>query len=149
MAIVDLRFPSEIREALRRFAEAYEPELLHSVAASAEIPADSDEDLAELWHTGLITGLDSDMRALIGLLAQPQFGSGPVAIDEDEAMHALRGFSVLRLSIRAGILRDIDDDALESDEVDRLTLTPSARHAYACYGILGQIQAALCDALES
>lgn len=149
MAIIDLRFPVEIREALRLFADGYEPERIHSVVESAEIPADADEDLAELWHSGLIAGVDADMRALVGLLSRPEFGRGAVAIPEDEAMHALRGFTVLRLALRSGPLRDVDDETLETDAVDRRRLTPAARHAYACYGILGQIQAALCDALET
>ena len=147
MPTFDLRFPPEVRLALHRLAEGFGPELTHPVALRAAVPHDADEDFSEVWLNALADRVDDDVAGLRHLLATQDFGAGPVTISEDEALAALRGFSVLRMAIRVTILRDIPDSDLESGEVDHRRLAPAARHAYACYGALGEIQAAICDGL--
>ncbi len=148
MPTLDLRFPPEVRLALERFVAGFEPPLVHPVAAAAEIPADADEDFAALWHEELAAGIDADTEALRALLARPDFGRAPLTLGDDEALAALRGFTVMRLLLRSAALGEIPDERLEQGAVDRRTLDAATRHAYACYGALGDIQEALCASLD-
>lgn len=146
MPVLDLRFPAEVRDALRRLARGFGGQLTHPIAAAARVPED-DEDLADFWRGELRERIDADMDALRALLADPALGVGPVELGDDAALAALRGFTVLRLALRNTVLREIPDEALETGEADRQRLRPSVRHGYACYAALGELQAALCDIL--
>ena len=149
MPSVDLRFPGEVRLALADLAR-----LLADVAPGdgrgrqSQAPEDDDRDFAAEWLAGLRKRTKEDLGDALRLLKNPDFGEGPVVLDDNEALGALRGFTALRLTLRATALKALPDEALESGRVDRRKLAAPGRRAYACYGALGEIQAMLCEALS-
>jgi hypothetical protein len=147
MPTLDLRFPPEIRGVLAELGRMLSDVAPASVLTRTEAPEDEDPEFAEHWLAGLHERIEEDLTAVVRLLDMPDFGVAPVKIPEDEALSALRGFTVLRLTLRETALREITDEAMEAGKVDRRKLTAPRRHAYACYGALGEIQAAICEML--
>lgn len=143
--LFDLRFPDEVREALADLTRAVAEDAPAAILAHAHAPEDEDPEFAEHWLAELHTGIDGDTSGLLALLENKNFGTGPVELAECDALSALRGFTALRLTLRETSLREVDDEQLESGKVDRRKLTMPQRHAYACYGALGEIQMALCE----
>jgi hypothetical protein len=147
MPTLDLRFPPEIRGVLAELGRMLSDVAPASVLARTEAPEDEDPEFAEHWLAGLHERIEEDLTAVVRLLDMPDFGVAPVTLSEDESLSALRGFTVLRLTLRETALREITDEAMEAGKVDRRKLTAPRRHAYACYGALGEIQAAICEML--
>lgn len=145
----DLRFPPEVRAALLALVEhlADAPEV--RAAARHRPPSDLDPDLADIWQEALGERSDGDLDALRDLLATPHFGESEVHLPEAATLAALRGFSQARLAIRTKLLASLSDERLEVGDIDRRKLSPGTRHAYACYNALGEIQAVLCEMLDS
>lgn len=145
MPTFDLRFPPEIRGVLAELGQMLSDVAPASVLARTEAPEDEDPEFAEHWLAGLHERIEEDLTAVVRLFEMPDFGVAPVVLSEDEALAALRGFTVLRLTLRETALREIPDAALESGKLDRRKLSAPQRHAYACYGALGEIQSAICE----
>ena len=145
MPTLDLRFPTEVRGVLAELGRMLSDVAPASVLARTEAPEDEDPEFAEHWLAGLHERIEEDLTAVVRLLDMTDFGVAPVTLSQDESLAALRGFTVLRLTLRETALREIPDEALETGKIDRRKLTAPRRHAYACYGALGEIQAALCE----
>lgn len=143
----DLRFPPEVREVLADLARSISEDAPAAILAHACPPEDEDPDFGDQWLAGLHTGIDEDTAGAVALFENKDFGTAPVELDEHAAFAALRGFTALRLTLRETALRGLPDESLETGKVDRRKLTAAQRHAYACYGALGEIQVALCEML--
>lgn len=148
MATFDLRFPDDMRRALADFAATVDGHGPETVLAATGIPADDDPDIAGFWLDDLRGRISGDTAAALELLRNPAFGAGETTLPDDLAFAALRGFGTLRLTVRDTALQSLDDDALETGRIDRRRLPPDRRHALACYGAFGEIQAALCGILD-
>lgn len=147
MPAIDLRFPGEVRAVLSDLGRMLSESAPAAMLQRTQAPQDDDPEFAESWLAGIHERVEEDVAAVIALFENPAFGEGPVELGDDEALAALRGFTVLRLTLRDTALREIDDEALETGRIDRRKLRIPQRHAYACYGALGEIQDALCHAL--
>ena len=147
MSTLDLRFPPEVRVVLADLAASLADAAPAAILALTEAPEDEDPEFSEHWLESLHERIDADTDAAVRLLATPDFGVAPVILDDDDALAALRGFTTLRLTLRETALAALPDEGLETGKVDRRKLRAAQRHAYACYGALGEIQAALCEGM--
>lgn len=148
MTTLDLKFPPEIRGVLADLGRMLSETAPAAILAITRTPEDEDPEFAGHWLAGLHERIEEDLTAVVRLFDMPDFGVGPVALSEDEALAALRGFTALRLALRETALREIPDALLESGRIDRRKLSAPRRHAYACFGALGEIQGAVCEALS-
>jgi len=148
MPTFDLRFPEQVRRPLAELAAMIADSGAASVLARTGVPAEDDPDFAAFWLAGLRERIEGDTAAALKLLGDPRFGTEAVVLANDDALAAVRGFTTLRLALRETALEPIPDEALETGRIDRRRLSPSRRHALACYGAFGEIQGVLCALLD-
>ena len=149
MPVFDLRFHDDTRAVLAQLAETIAEAGPGAVLARSEPPPDDDPDFADGWIESLHDRIGADTEAVLALLRNPAFGSAPLELSDDEALAIIRGFTVLRLTLRETALNTIDDADLESGRIDRRRLSAPRRHALACYAVLGDLQGVFCALLES
>ena len=89
------------------------------------------------------------MQTLLALFDGEFFTEGVVAFDEDNAEVILRACAAVRLRLRERYLKPMGDEALESGDVDLLTLAEPLRKAFMCYLFLATVQELIIQHLDS
>lgn len=118
-----------------------------SLAAPFEVN-DVDEDLREAWVGDLLSAQAAEVQALLGLFNDEFFSEGVVAFDEENAETIVRACTAVRLRLRERYLTRLDDEILESGDVDVMALDDPLRKAFMCYLFLATIQELIIQHLD-
>jgi hypothetical protein len=109
---------------------------------------DLDDDLREAWVGDLLGSQVAEVQALLGLFNDEFFSEGVVAFDEDNAETIVRACAAVRLRLRDRYLTRLDDELLESGDVDITSLDEPLRKAFMCYLFLATIQELIIQHLD-
>ncbi len=126
----------EVAEGLRTGLAA--PSALHDV----------DEDLRDAWVSDLLSTQTTEVQSLLALFNDEFFSEGVVAFDEENAETIVRACAAVRLRLREKYLSRLDDEMLETGEVDVMTLDEPLRKAFMCYLFLATIQELIIQHLD-
>jgi hypothetical protein len=123
-------------------------DLSGSLAASSS-GRDIDEDLREVWVDALLMSQAGDCRTLLGLFDRDFFSTGVIAFDETNAEPIVRACAAVRLRLREKYLKRLEDESLESGNIELETLPEPERKAFMCYLFLATIQELIIQHLDS
>lgn len=121
--------------------------LRHELASPLGLK-DIDPELREAWVSDLLTTQADEVQALLALFNDEFFSEGVVAFDEENAETIVRATAAVRLRLRGKYLETLDDEMLESGDVDLLTLDEPLRKAFMCYLFLATIQELIIQHLD-
>jgi len=119
-----------------------------SLAAPSAL-RDVDEELRATWTDGLLASQGSDCRTLLALFDREFFSNGVIAFDETNAEAIVRACAAVRLRLRDRHLKTLEDDVLESGNVELEQLPEPQRKAFMCYLFLATIQELIIQHLDS
>lgn len=109
---------------------------------------DLDEDLREAWLEDLLKAQHDEVQALLALFNEEFFSEGVVAFDEGNAEVIVRACAAVRLRLRERYLANLDDELLETGDVEVAQLDESLRKAFMCYLFLATIQELIIQHLD-
>jgi len=110
---------------------------------------DIDGDFRTAWDSELLAAQNRDVRTLLALFDSKFFATGWIGFDEENAEAIVRACSAVRLRLRAQFLPGLDDEALESSEVELAQLAEPVRKAFMSYVFLATIQEVIIQHLDS
>ncbi len=122
---------------------------LHGHLAAPPALTDLDDEFRDAWVAELLEGQRDDVAALLGLFDDEFFTEGVVAFDEDNAETILRACAAVRLRLRERHLKPVGDEALETGDVDMMSLKEPVRKAFMCYLFLATVQELIIQHLDS
>lgn len=123
-------------------------ELEKSLAAPQALH-DLDQEFRGAWIGELLEGQNEDLRSLLSLFGADFFSEGVVAFDEANAEHIVRACTAVRLQLRERRMKSLDDDALETGDIDMEGLEEPVRKAFMCYLFLATVQELIIEHLDS
>lgn len=109
---------------------------------------DLDADLREAWLQDLIDTQNDDLRILLALFDEEFFREGVIALDAENAEPVIRACAAVRLRLRAKHLRGLDDEIMESGNVELTDLPEPIRKAFMCYLFLATLQELIIQHLD-
>ena len=121
--------------------------LRKNLAAPLELK-DLDTDFHAAWVDELLITQNEEVRMLLALFDDDFFSEGVVAFDENNAEVIVRACAAVRLRLREKYLKPMGDEALESGDVDLMTLEEGLRKAFMCYLFLATIQELIIQHLD-
>ncbi len=130
-------------DVIRELAEGLRTDLV----APLSLP-DLDDDMRDAWRGELLTSQGSEVQALLALFNDEFFSEGVVAFDEQNAEIIVRACAAVRLRLRERYLLQLDDELLESGDVDVMTFADPLRKAFMCYLFLATIQELIIQHLD-
>lgn len=131
-------------DVIKELAEGLRKNLAAPVAL-----AGIEEDFRDAWVGELLSGQADDVHTLLALFGDEFFSEGVVAFDEDNAEIILRACAAVRLRLREKYLKPVGDEALETGDVDMMTLEEPLRKAFMCYLFLATVQELIIQHLDS
>jgi len=138
------------QEAVLPLLEFIRPvmEKLEHEAVLALPVADDDDDLADIWSSGLLHTQTDDCSYLMGLFDEEFRQSGVVRIEVEQADRFLRASSAIRLKVRETFLTHVPDSALEGADFDFDALTDPDRTGLAVYVLFATLQEVIIEHLD-
>lgn len=130
-------------DVIRELGEGLEKELAAPLALN-----DIDEDLREAWVGDLLSAQTDEVQALLALFNDEFFSEGVVAFDEENAETIVRACAAVRLRLRERYLKKLDDETLETGDLDLASLDEPLRKAFMCYLFLATIQELIIQHLD-
>ena len=109
---------------------------------------DIDQDLREAWVSDLLSAQTEEVQALLALFNDEFFSEGVVAFDEENAETIVRACAAVRLRLRERYLKRLDDETLETGDLDLMSLDEPIRKAFMCYLFLATIQELIIQHLD-
>jgi hypothetical protein len=109
---------------------------------------DLDSDFHTAWVDELLSTQNEEVRTLLALFDDDFFSEGVVAFDENNAEIIVRACAAVRLKLREKYLKPMGDEALESGDVELMTLDEPLRKAFMCYLFLATIQELIIQHLD-
>lgn len=140
---LNLEMVAPLLDVLKAAADDLEPRL----AINIKEPV-NDPELKEGWTSELLSGQNSDIKALLGMFDSNFFVTGSIAFDPTNCEPNLRACSALRLRIREANLKLLGDDSLESNEVAYADMPEDQQKAFAAYVFLATLQELLVHHLD-
>jgi hypothetical protein len=122
---------------------------LRSSLAAPSSGRDIDEDLREAWVDELLASQAGDCRTLLGLFDREFFSTGIISFDETNAEPIVRACAAVRLRLRENGLKALEDESLESGNIELEALPEPERKAFMCYLFLATIQELIIQHLDS
>ena len=122
-------------------------QLRKNLAAPLELK-DLDTDFHAAWVDELLSTQNEEVRMLLALFDDDFFSEGVVAFDENNAEVIVRACAAVRLRLREKYLKPMGDEALESGDVDLMSLDEPLRKAFMCYLFLATIQELIIQHLD-
>ena len=110
---------------------------------------DIEGEFRDAWNGELLGGQNEDLRTLLALFDSEFFATGVIGFDEVNAEAIVRACSAVRLRLRARFIAGVEDEKLESGEVDLGRLDEAVRKAFMCYLFLATIQEVIIQHLDS
>ncbi len=126
-------------------------ELADSLSRNLAAPLalkDLDDDFQAAWLDELLSTQNEEVRTLLSLFDDEFFSDGVVAFDENNAEIIVRACAAVRLRLREKYLKPLGDEALESGDLDLMTLDEPLRRAFMCYLFLATIQELIIQHLD-
>lgn len=111
--------------------------------------SDLDAEFRDAWVGELLSAQADDVHTLLALFDDEFFLEGVVAFDEENAEVILRACAAVRLRLREKYLLPMGDEALETGDVDMMTLEEPLRRAFMCYLFLATVQELIIQHLDS
>ncbi len=108
-----------------------------------------DDDFRDAWVGELLSAQADDVHTLLALFDDEFFSEGVVAFDEANAEIILRACAAVRLRLRERYLKPMGDEALETGDVDMMSLDEPLRRAFMCYLFLATVQELIIQHLDS
>jgi hypothetical protein len=130
-------------DAIKAAADELTPEL----ATDAQVP-EADPELAAAWRHELLQGQRGDLGVLLGLFNSDFFVSGVIVLDADNAEQILRASAAIRLKLRELHLQELEDESLETGEIDLEALPGEQQRAFAAYVFLATLQEVIVQHLD-
>lgn len=109
---------------------------------------DLDADLREAWVDDLLATQSADLRILLALFDEEFFREGVIALDGDNAEPVIRACAAVRLRLRAKHLQNLDDEVMESGNIELTELPEPVRKAFMCYLFLATLQELIIQHLD-
>jgi hypothetical protein len=109
---------------------------------------DLDPEFHESWAEELLSTQNEEVRMLLALFDDNFFSEGLVAFDENNAEVIVRACAAVRLRLREKYLKPLNDETLETGDVDLNTLDEPLRKAFMCYLFLATIQELIIQHLD-
>ena len=122
-------------------------QLRKNLAAPLELK-DLGTDFHAAWVDELLSTQNEEVRMLLALFDDDFFSEGVVAFDENNAEVIVRACAAVRLRLREKYLKPMGDEALESGDVDLMSLDEPLRKAFMCYLFLAKIQELIIQHLD-
>ena|SRR5476651_2781698 len=110
---------------------------------------DIEGEFRDAWNGELLAAQNGDLRTLLALFDSEFFATGVIGFDEENAEAIVRACSAVRLRLRARFLGGVEDERLESGEVELGQLDETVRKAFMCYLFLATIQELIIQHLDS
>ncbi len=126
-------------------------ELADSLSRNLAAPLalkDLDDEFQAAWRDELLSTQNEEVRTLLALFDDEFFSDGVVAFDETNAEIIVRACAAVRLRLREKYLKPLGDEALESGDLDLMTLDEPLRRAFMCYLFLATIQELIIQHLD-
>ncbi len=108
-----------------------------------------DEEFRDGWRGELIAAQNDDVHTLLALFDNEFFATGVIAFDEANAEPILRACSAVRLQLRDMYLKDLNDESLETGDIEFDSLPEPTRKAFMCYLFLATTQELIIEHLDS
>lgn len=143
---VKLSLPA-VKPLLALIRSASDP-LERQLAVSPLMP-DLDRDLRDTWNAELLSSQSSEVRTLLQLFEGDFPETGVISFDAGNAEATARACSAVRLQLRARFLPEVNDEALETGQIDFGSLAGNVRDAFMAYLFLATIQELIIEHLDS
>lgn len=108
-----------------------------------------DDVSKEVWQSDLLEQQTEELKTLLGLFDTEFFASGAIVLDATNAERVIRACSTVRLVLREKSLVGLDDESLESGEVDIDELQEPLQKSFMCYIFLATLQELIIQHLDS
>jgi len=122
---------------------------LNAELAAPNTLAEIEPELRQGWHDELVQAQNSEVAQLLALFDNEFFSSGVIAFDGDNAEPVVRACAAVRLRLRQRFLAGLDEDLLESGDIELEGLPEPSRKAFMCYLFLATIQELIIQHLDS
>ena len=123
-------------------------EKLEHEAALALPVVEDDDELDDIWRSGLLETQTDDCSYLMSLFGDEYRESGIVRIEVEKADRVLRASSAIRLKVRETLLAHVSDSDLEGADFDFATLTDPDRKGLAVYMLFAALQEVIIQQLD-
>lgn len=111
--------------------------------------SDLDPEFREDWTAELQLGQSSDVGVLLALFDENFFSESVIGLDASNAEPVIRACAAVRLRLREKYLKSLDDEILESSDVELEQLEEPVRKAFMCYLFLATLQELIIQHLDS
>ncbi len=109
---------------------------------------DRERDFADGWTEELLKGQGDDLGVLLRLFGKEFFADGVIALDPLNAEAVVRACAAVRLKLRERHFAKLDDEALETGEINLETFPVKLRTAFAAYVFLATLQEVIIQHLD-
>jgi hypothetical protein len=110
---------------------------------------DLDPEFTRDWTAELQAGQSADVQVLMSLFDEKFFSDSVIALDASNAEPVVRACAAVRLRLREKYLRSLDDEILESSDIELEQLEEPVRKAFMCYLFLATLQELIIQHLDS
>ena len=130
-------------DVIKVAADRLEPRL----AVEPQVP-EHDAEFAADWKGELLEHQRSDIATMLALFGTDFFATGVIGLDPTNCEAILRASAAIRLELRERHLKDLEDESLESGEVDVDALPELTQRAFAAYVFLATLQEVIVQHLD-
>lgn len=148
MKRVEIRLSLEAVRPLLAVMREVADSLSDALAAPNSL-SDIEADLREGWRDELLTAQNDAIAVLLSLFDESFDESGIVGFDVENAEPVLRACAAVRLRLRERFLKTLDEEVLESGDLEIESLAEPARKAFMCYLFLATIQELIIQHLDT
>ena len=148
MKRVEIRLSLEAVRPLLAVMREVADSLSDDLAAPNSL-SDIEADLREGWRDELLTAQNDAIAVLLSLFDESFDESGIVGFDVENAEPVLRACAAVRLRLRERFLKTLDEEVLESGDLEIDSLAEPARKAFMCYLFLATIQELIIQHLDT
>ncbi len=137
---VTIRFSLKVVRPLVEVMRAAGKSLQGDLAAPLAL-SDLDEEFHAAWNRELLEGQNQELKTLLDLFEAEEFTrAGEISFNEKSAEAIVRACAAIRLHLRSHYLGVLEDEKLESSEVELEDLKEPVRNAFLCYLFLATLQ---------
>ena len=117
--------------------------------ASPLAMTDLDPEFRADWTAELQMGQTTDVDILLALFDEHFFTDSVIGLDASNAEPVVRACAAVRLRLRENYLKALDDEILESSDVELEQLEEPVKKAFMCYLFLATLQELIIQHLDS
>jgi hypothetical protein len=141
---LSLEVVAPLLDVIKATADSLEDEL-----AAPNALQDLEPELRGTWRDELLLSQNEEVKQLLGLFDAEFFTTGVVAFDAANAEPIVRACAAIRLRLRERFLRSLNEEVLESGDIELEALEEPARRAFMSYLFLATIQELIIQHLDS